>query len=373
MKNLSRKLLLSIFTVALAIVALGTSTFAWFTLGTTSEVSEIKINLQNSFGMEISLDQKKWGNEVSFDKETKDLVYVPVTTLDGKTFKKLHGGNTDTAADAGSYAELTLYARVTKEHANAQHAVRVNEVKAEKKTGTTWTSDVDIVSKGLLAGEKYLFDTLNATRISFAKGETVNRVVAIEDDAYAPIINFGAALTEESVWAGNAMYFTTNNQATAERVYFANTEELQDYMKGEDKVDAGDDLTLYTGTLSLPGTGSSWGAMATDATLAANLVKLYADQKGATIPETVGTLAYASNFDEVKVNVDYADNIDPENADIDIIQGTDFEEKAGDEQYNYATITIRVWVEGWDADCINSLIATATEIALDLELYKKGE
>ena len=56
MTKLTRKLFISILTVAFAFVTLGATTFAWFTLTTTAKVETFDASMQSGTGIEMSLD-----------------------------------------------------------------------------------------------------------------------------------------------------------------------------------------------------------------------------------------------------------------------------------------------------------------------------
>ncbi len=58
MIKLSRKVLISVFTLAVTILALGASTFAWFALSTTSQVTDIGGTVSGGGGMRIRLYQE---------------------------------------------------------------------------------------------------------------------------------------------------------------------------------------------------------------------------------------------------------------------------------------------------------------------------
>src|SRR5690554_7311943 len=60
MSKLSKKAILSVLTLVLTFVALGATTFAWFTLGTTATVDQFNVEVRGSEGLEISLDGDNW-------------------------------------------------------------------------------------------------------------------------------------------------------------------------------------------------------------------------------------------------------------------------------------------------------------------------
>ena len=59
MSKLSRKAILAVLSLVLTFVALGATTFAWFSLGTTATVEQFNVNVKGSEGLEINFDGKK--------------------------------------------------------------------------------------------------------------------------------------------------------------------------------------------------------------------------------------------------------------------------------------------------------------------------
>ena len=55
MNKLSRKLLVSLLLLIFSVFALGTATFAWFSLSDTATVSQFDANISSSEGIEVSL------------------------------------------------------------------------------------------------------------------------------------------------------------------------------------------------------------------------------------------------------------------------------------------------------------------------------
>ena len=55
MKKITKKLLMAILSVSFALVALGTVTFAWFTLTNTATILPIDIDVSTDDGLEIAM------------------------------------------------------------------------------------------------------------------------------------------------------------------------------------------------------------------------------------------------------------------------------------------------------------------------------
>ncbi len=86
MKKSSRKRLLisSIAMLLVAMVALGTATFAWFTSSTTATANGINVKTIKASKLEISKLNKVWGTTVAYGVD--QAVYLPVSTNNGTTW-----------------------------------------------------------------------------------------------------------------------------------------------------------------------------------------------------------------------------------------------------------------------------------------------
>jgi hypothetical protein len=113
MSRLARKLVLSVLTVVLTVIALGTTTFAWFTLTNTSVVQPFSANITSDTGIEIALGVPVPGEEDNLNW---------VTTL--------------TTAVINNYIETT-YGSFTFGHVTTANAVDFFTLGAMSMTGTT--------------------------------------------------------------------------------------------------------------------------------------------------------------------------------------------------------------------------------------------
>jgi hypothetical protein len=120
MRKLTNKLFISILTVAFAVIALGTTTFAWFTLSNTATVSPFNASVTAGEGIEVSLDETNWYTTLSetvinaylFDvsRYTTNFKLDLVTSTDGIAFELLDGTDVLPAARS-KYLQFTLYFR----------------------------------------------------------------------------------------------------------------------------------------------------------------------------------------------------------------------------------------------------------------------
>ena len=74
MRKLTQKLVLSVVTMALVVVALGTSTFAWFTLTNEAQLGSFEGQIVAGTGIEVSLDNYRWFNGLT-TKQMEDYLF----------------------------------------------------------------------------------------------------------------------------------------------------------------------------------------------------------------------------------------------------------------------------------------------------------
>lgn len=126
MTKLTRKLMISVFTLAFALVTLGASTFAWFTLTSTASVTGVSANMTSGEGIEVSVDGRNFVNNLTWSLIKSQIDNAPensfsnietirldaVTTADGYTFKKFNESSDLVDAIAGvDYLEIPIWFR----------------------------------------------------------------------------------------------------------------------------------------------------------------------------------------------------------------------------------------------------------------------
>ena len=206
MKKLSKKFMLSIVAIALVVIALGTSTFAWFTLSNKASVGQFNAEVTAGEGMELSLDQINWYSsipeeviqtqiktnfETEFEAEPVGVVntngapiLTAVTTTDLNAFNKLKADQTgwETAIANVDYIKIKIYVR----------AVNLNTVSIDSLlvTGTAddWKADANFTDgsgQSVISGEFVNVSAANAARVGI-KG-TSTFVFENEASSSAPI------------------------------------------------------------------------------------------------------------------------------------------------------------------------------------------
>src|SRR5690554_2965812 len=154
MSKLSKKAILSVLTLVLTVVALGATTFAWFTLGTTATVDQFNVEVRGSEGLEISLDGDNWytrlnsttmNNHINsvFANGRLDAVTLNDATadFDDWKFQKFNGMTGSTVNLTGAtknneYLEFNLQFRTK----NDDQKVQLTAMTLDS-TSITWTPD----------------------------------------------------------------------------------------------------------------------------------------------------------------------------------------------------------------------------------------
>lgn len=358
-----KKLFLSIMTLALVVVTLSTSTFAWFTLGNTANIEQVKVNVTTGLGIEISENGDAWKNKINLSAPT-DLIdftalssYTGTNNLKGKEGVVLYDRNGEVVSfkkvdqlqnnEKNSFFEKEVYIRITatpgatsSDPATAdcdwialKNVTSGTELDFGEAVGgedkdhanaNQWMADFDYTGdKTYENGKFYNFDALNAVKISFA---TVR-----EDENHAKA-------EVATVLYG---YANDNNQGDvslngAAKAYADFKEYAYALPNDTDHVDA----------VGEPG----------DTDYVAEVQEV----KG-TLPTYVSDLTTAA---KILLQTDFVDADTAKAADGILAN------KVLDENYMYAKVTIRIWLDGWDADCINAILDQNTTLSIVLEAFK---
>lgn len=80
-KSRRRLLISSIAMLLVAMLALGTATFAWFTSSTTATASGLNVKTAQASELQISDYTKAWGTQVNYEIENK--VFLPASSANG--------------------------------------------------------------------------------------------------------------------------------------------------------------------------------------------------------------------------------------------------------------------------------------------------
>lgn len=316
MTKLSRKLLLSIVTVALALVTLGATTFAWFTLSTRAEVEEFKVDVTSGAGIEISADGMNYSNFIkandiyaAINRAGSSTVLDHVTSPNGISFKtigfdedgKVHFDNPATSG----WTEFKLWFRSPEKDVE----VYMLNNTTVTSTGIDWVADAVFnltEDSPTVVGNTYTLYGANAVRIS----TTENTVTATSDS--------GPSFTDGT----NAKVFELG------------------YTKDDQKL--GQEIQTEYGSVA------------------------YYNSKNPNNPITptdndkLPTVYDSENLPELKdLNTSAINN----ETHVPVATLKAQSNISGTTLY-YGQITVRIWLEGWDPDMFNAIMADKIRIHL---------
>lgn len=338
MKKLTQKLVLSVVTMALVVVALGTSTFAWFTLQNTAVIGQFEADVTAGEGIEVSLGSWVQIAGESTPADTSDDVYeaqllpgstwytsIPgsviqnrlsamygssltltdVTSTNGRVMQKraADGQLSSVGALEGKYIQFPLWFR----SASANTITLENLVISGTET-KTWTVDSAFVG----ANNN---DFAGAT--SFVSGDTMK--VAAWTAARVSIFNqagtLGKVYQREAV-TGTSFADTVYNSDVLPSVSYAADEQF--------------------------GAASYYSAKTGGMTIAAPAANI--------IPDAVKLASTGDITDD-------PDNL-PINESVLVLAQT------GGVGYYQGNIVVRVWIEGWDADLFDAIFTTKLYVSM---------
>ena len=204
-KNLTKKLMLSVLTLAFAVVSLGASTFAWFTVGGNQQEAEFSATVVNGVGLDIAFTEvgkepTAWNSAGSL---ATDALQNLIKTLNGDTWQ-MNAVTPQTAPALGvatkfvdidgtqinkAYIEFDMHFKLTDTTTPNTYTVFMEEFAIESATPTKWKCDnsfnvkkADGVEELTLNGENE-FNILSAIRVSFNATDSTEDINGIYEQA----------------------------------------------------------------------------------------------------------------------------------------------------------------------------------------------
>ncbi len=203
MSKITRKLVLSILTVVLTVAALGTTTFAWFTLTNTATVQEFNAEIVADTGIEIALDNTS--NPMLYDWKTtittQDVYdymtakygadsfrFNNVTSANGTSFQELDGSTT-----TDGFLELPIHFRSPDAQAiSMDNFLLTSGQFSWLSSYTTFTNEHDEV---IDPGDQFMVNAADAFRMSVTgKISGVVSTTVYENPAGGTNVNLPASI-----------------------------------------------------------------------------------------------------------------------------------------------------------------------------------
>ncbi len=311
MNSITRKLVLSVLTVVLTVIALGTTTFAWFTLTNTSVIQPFEAQVVSDTGIEVAIGNAAdpltltWKTVIT----TQDIydyiesaypagfAFTHVTTVDGYTFTDMAGSSV-----TSGYLQIPLHFRSENEQNIIWNQVRLESTASAYRTGVQFVD-----SKGItrLANSEFPVNLQDAMKIS-VRGITERATSTYGVTAYENPIS------ETNTLSGG--FSNTDLRGTQETVLG-----VTNYIGVN-----GAQNFYYRSTNTLPG------------------AEVLPDGASASVTTVPTLTAISSSL---------------------VLQMADNQEALVETKY-YGSVMVYVWFEGWDAEAFNSLLGRRIIIAL---------
>lgn len=322
--KVQRKLTIVIVMVLLTIVALGTSTYAWFTLNNIAKVDQIEMGITSGVGIDLSLDkntdwtQKVWKSKLEnsdFNEYIKDVEFDAVTSSNGRDFSLIEANKNVTKSD-NKFIELKVYFRASNvvNFADTKQAgiylVENNKSASYSDDHSSLGSGTAIVSKGI--------DWKADVTFKYSDKETLNP--GDEKKCYA----------KDAV----RLSFTYTNDEEISKIFDLSTD------------------STVGATTDYRGYNYQYGA-----------ADYYAVKKGVRIAPIINEQKVIFNDKLSSIN-EKAEASSNESL-VSVLT------KNGD--YYYGETILRIWIEGWDGDCFDSILSDTIQAQLKFQfgIYNK--
>ncbi len=334
MKNLSKKLVMSIVAVTLVVAALGASTFAWFTLSNRASVGTFEAEVTAGEGIEISLDGVSWYTDIPTDiikAQIGQVKLVDVTTNNAVDFyrAKVEGGKVVPAVVSeednpdkqdGGYVDFKLYFK-----SQEQLDIHWTEVKLGSRS-FDWTPDANF--------------TLS------------------NDDQVIPL----------TIDSDNEPYYRPYEVSAADAARVA-------VVGGQTFVYEKPEVTAALGTNI--SNGILGNSVFTSATVKAPTFGAISYWNSKNVNNTYPETVLFSEFDEEnnpsgldKEIIPFVDTIQMVDATTNsrnvLTLSKDKSFATGNTPYG-GTVDVRVWIEGWDAEAFNTVLSETITVSLRFE------
>ena len=248
MKTL-RKLWLSVVAVVFAVVALGTTTFAWFSASTTASVSNIDLNVQTAGGILISLDGTNWSTTVTgtevLDKISGNKVLNALTLTGNSTTPvwraiKETDGSLDTAKDQlEKIVKFTIHIKSTDAN-KGQNVSLTADTNATEVTfdtdGVTLFTDNTNTTDGtnqVTGKSQFKVNPANALRIGVSSGAAIAANQTVLEPVHE-VTDVSLGVVSKADVLGTAKQTVINNLALN---YFASVRKMNPTTPVEGTVD----------------------------------------------------------------------------------------------------------------------------------------
>ena len=234
MKTTSRKRLLvsSVAMLLVAMLALGTATYAWFTTNTTSYADRINVATSKASTLVVSKNDKKWGTHVEYGvgTDTTAQTMFPASSADGSNWFKA-----DAKDGTGVIDEATLTAAIKEGKLDPDY-VFVNELNV-KNDGKLKVTNIKIKFLALADSSSYARIALVPKAGASSETDVVTRTGAFatnvydnQGESYYPVEN-ATTISSTTINATKATEISVPDLDAGKMAYY----DLYVWFEGQDK------------------------------------------------------------------------------------------------------------------------------------------
>ncbi|MFU8792880.1 MAG: hypothetical protein ACNA7K_02545 [Acholeplasmataceae bacterium] len=324
MNKMTKKLLLSVLTVVLTVIALGTTTFAWFTLTNTATVQPFEAEVVADTGIEVSLNDAENDN-IWVTTITTAMIdrYLEVKYPEGVFFNAVTSLTGRNMYAFGNYIDALLQ--------NSPQFINIGiQFQSNNATEIIW-EEATIIQDPAQSND-WITDVgfIPTTGVAVAGGDTLN------------------------IDASNGMRISADDGASNIFVY-----EKGGVALGTNATPGGN--TVLGGLTNASVTVDAFGVFGGNTALVNGAISYYYE-KTAELPTGANDITVAQTF------TDFAGAI-PGDANTTVVnQRTILTLTPGGVASATATysgtLVIRIWLEGWDPDTYNALLARTLRATL---------
>jgi hypothetical protein len=327
MKKLTKKAFVALFALFLAVVALGTTTFAWFTLGNVVSVEEIELNVTGGEGIEFAYVKK----------DGSGLLSNYVSNMTAEQFL----GYLAEDYDVDNFASEFKFDLVT-----STDGIEFSKMKVDRNASpvalTLVGADATDIETGVLE-----FKLRFRTKAVLEQGESKINLVWNH-----------LTLTSDPVkWTPSRNFVNSKGddvETTDEPLSYYASDAARVSITGNDITVGNDGTVVYEN-----------GVSGTNTVMGQNIIfdkgahNYYYKVAGIDLEDFFGTTGI--NYKPVATTAGSPDNQ---------VVGT-FEEGDPSDEYRYSEITVRVYLDGFDAEAFNSILDSKMKIAFKFTFKKE--
>ncbi len=347
------KLAGAVTALVVAVALSAGTTFAWFTTSKTVSVTTISASVTStSGGLEIASGLNKesgFGSSLTVDASSV-VLDAATTSIDGATGAVTMLNRKNEAATEGSYITFNCTLRAQSDlvinlgagsDVSSTAATSPNYVKAWADTTNSSTSAVTNTKYGngdIDIGNNIEAKAANASRVSFEmgtySGSNVDSMTVSSSKVWSP---HEASINGKYIADSTALSGLSSTEANSDKAGFYMGNLASDY----EQYLLANSLMTYAELDTATGYTSHWGAL------------------GSSYPYTGA--AYTQD------TTGYANPVVPIESNSQTTSGTNttIVTLASFGDYYYANVTVKIWLEGTDGDCLNSIFSQTLKVDLE--------